>query len=185
MRSLSFIALAAFVSAAAAAGCGATEPVDPAGDTEMTFLLNGEPWTANTPTEAILTAYGLVVFADLRFDDRFPLRQGVGFSVPLSEWDGAGTYPTAFRFVDGTAYSGYVSESDGDAGIARYRPVGEAAERGGFEVTAYDEATVDIEGRFEGVFAVDPGDARVSRRELPDTLWVTEGRFRAVVEDRR
>ena len=57
--------------------------------------------------------------------------------------------------------------------------------RGGFEVTRYDAATGAIEGRFEGTFVVDSNYVRVTRRELPDTLRVTEGRFRAVVEDRR
>ena len=178
----SFRSLALVLLVAAVAGCGATDPADPAGDTEMTFLLNGERWTANTPAQAILTAYGLVVFAELRFDDRFPLRQSSGFALP---WRGTGIYPLAAYREGGRLQGAYVNESDGDATIALYTPVGEAAEQGGLEVTAYDEATGAIAGRFEGVFVVDPNYARVSRRELPDTLRVTEGRFRAVVEDRR
>ena len=68
------------VSAAVLAGCGATEPtdpvdpVDPTDDgTAFTFLLDGERWTANTPTRAILTGYGFSLFTELRFEDRFPL----------------------------------------------------------------------------------------------------------------
>ncbi|MDT7858169.1 hypothetical protein RQM47_16090 [Rubrivirga sp. S365] len=175
---LSALALAA----AALAGCGATEPVDPAPDTELSFALNGEPWTANTDVEAVLTEPGLVVFAELRFDDRFPLRQGIGFAVP---WRGTGVYPIIEHREGGRLQGGYVNEADGDATIALYEPVGGAAERGGFEVTRYDEATGAIEGRFAGVFVVDSNYVRVTRRELSDTLRVTDGHFRAVVEDRR
>lgn len=164
------------------AGCGATQPEDDIGETEFTFLLNGERWTANVPTQAILSGYGIVIFSTLEFNDRFPLRQAVGFGAA---WRGVGVYPIALRTEDGQVYSGYVNESDGDATIAHYRPVGASAEQSGFEITRYDETTGEVEGRFEGVFAVDPNYVRVTRRELPDTLRVTEGRFRAIVEDRR
>lgn len=177
-----FLALtgALAVSAAALVGCGATEPTD--GDTALTFLLNGQRWTSNIETQAILAKPGLVLFTELRFDDRFPLRQNVGFSVPASEWAGVGTYPIHPRFIGDDLYSAYIGESDGDATLAVYRPVGTG---GRLEVTRYDEATGEVEGRFEGVYAVDPNYARIPQRELPDTLRVTEGRFRAVIEDRR
>ena len=79
-------------------------------------------------------------------------------------------------------YSALLVESDGDATIAAYRPI---KDRGLLVVTQYDEETGEVEGRFEGVYAVDPDHVRISRRELPDTFRVTEGRFRTVVEDRR
>ncbi|MDT7858168.1 hypothetical protein RQM47_16085 [Rubrivirga sp. S365] len=102
--------IAALALAAALAGCGATEPVDPAPDTELSFLLNAERWTANTETRATLTDYGFQVFAELRFDDRFPLRQGIGFNVPASEWDGVGTYPIALRSIDDDVYETTIRE---------------------------------------------------------------------------
>lgn len=186
MHNALLLLLGAVAAAVAAlAGCGAAEPTDPAGQTGLSFLLNGERWTANTEVQAGLTGYGLQVFGQLRFDDRFPLRQQVGFSVPLSEWDGAGTYPTALRSVDDDVYVATIYELDGDALVASYKAVGASAERGGLEVVRYDPATGDIEGRFEGTFVVDADDRGQPLRELPDTLRVTDGRFRAVVEDRR
>ena len=173
------------LAVAVLAGCGTAEPSDPVGDAELAFLLNGERWTANTEAQAVLTDYGLVVFAELRFNDRFPYRQRIGFSVPAGEWGGVGTYPIARRSVNDLPYAAYVGELDGDAIIAGYDPTGPTAERGGFEVTRYDGATGEVEGQFEGTFVVDPSDLGQPLRELPDTLRVTEGRFRAVIEDRR
>lgn len=164
------------------AGCGATQPDDNIGETEFTFLLNGERWTASIPTRAVIVSSRLVVSSELLFSNRFPLRQAAGFAVP---WRGVGAYPISQRIEDGDTYTGYISESDGDATNALYLPTGPAAERGGFEVTRYDEVTGEIEGRFEGIFVVTPLYLQVKQRELPDTLRVTEGRFRAVLEDRR
>lgn len=170
------------LAAVTLAGCGATQPDDDIGETEFTFLLNGERWTANRPVRAVIVSTRLVVSTELHFDNRFPLLQAAGFAVP---WSGVGIYPIARRIEGSEVYTGYFNESDGDATIAVYRPVGPAAERGGFEVTRYDEVTGKIEGRFDGIFVVDSNYVRVTRRELPDTLRVTEGRFQAVVEDYR
>lgn len=180
------ISVLTLVATATLAGCGAAEPTDEVADeTALAFLLNGERWEATEETEAVLTDYGLVVFADRWLEGRFPLRQHVGFSVPAAEWDGVGSYPIARRTVGGAPYVASVIEADGDAIIAAYDAVGPAAERGGFEVTRYDADTGEVVGRFGGVFVVDPSDRGQPRRELPDTLRVTDGRFRAVVEDRR
>ena len=184
-RPLSTLLGLAVLTTAALVGCGATEPVDRDGPTELTFLLDGERWTANVGVQAGLTDYGFQVFSELRFDDRFPRRQHLGFSVPLGVWDGVGVYPIAGRYVGEEYYTALLKESDGDAGIASYYPVGAAAEVGGLEVTRYDEATGEVEGRFEGVFAVAPGSRDQTLRELPDTVRVTEGRFRAVLRGHR
>ena len=159
--------------------------MDPTGQTRLAFLLSDEEWTANTEVQSVLTDYGLVLFAELRFDDRFPLRQRIGFAVPATEWVGAGTYPIGSRSVDGVPYSAYVGELDGDAIIASYDPVSAESGRGGFEVTRYDETSGQVEGRFQGTFVVDPTDVGQPLRELPDTVRVSDGRFKAVVEDRR
>ena len=112
-----------------------------------------------------------------------PAYRGAGFSVPASAWDGVRRYPLDLgAAADGRRHAAYFVESDGDVSIAIYDPV----EGGGwFEVTRYEEATGAFEGRFEGVFAVRPYHAASPRRELPDTLRVTGGRFRTVVDDRR
>ena len=165
-----------------AAGCGSTDPVDPADEPGMTLRLNGELWASTGPALAPLSVVGLSVFAERWLDGRYPLYRGVGFRVPASAWAGAGRYPLESGADEGRR-TAYFVESDGDVSIALYWAVPEAG--GWVEVTRYDETTGALEGRFEGVFAVQPDHAASPRRELPDTLRVTEGRFRAVVDDRR
>ncbi len=152
----------------------------------FSFLLNGESWVPNTTVHAGLTGEKrLGVFSELRFEDRFPLRQVAGLSVPFA---GLGTYEIAERSVEGEFYSAYITEDDGDATIAFYRSTAHAlpdGSEGRIVVAEYDEATGAVAGTFRGVFVVDSSDVRQPRRELPDTLVVTEGVFRATVDDRR
>lgn len=179
----STIALLVVIALAAWSGCGATEPEEAAPNLDFSLVLNGERWNPTRGPQASLSDYGLSVFADRWLEDRFPLNQRVSFTIPASKWRGVGVYPLDFGVVDGIRVYAGMHESDGDAGIARYNPVGGSATREGFEVTRYDGGI--IEGRFEGVFVVDPSDAPKKARVLPDTLRVTDGRFRLVVNDRR
>lgn len=170
------------VIACVLAGCGATEPSDLAADGEISFLLNGEPWQPTDPPLAARSPFGYQVIASYWIDGRFPLHQRILFSVPGAEWAGVRRYPLDFGVDgDGSPQKSSFIEANGDEIVTRYEPL----PGGSFEVTRYDEATGEIEGRFEGVFAIDPDDKDATYRLLPDTLRVTEGRFRAVVEDRR
>ena len=163
------------------AACDAGEPAD-AADGEVSFLLNGEPWPADDPPYVDRTLYGYGVSALDWIEGRYPLYRTIYFIVPDAEWDGVGRYPLDFG-IDGrgSPQIGYFIEMNGDEIVTRYEPLA----GGELEVTRYDEATGEIEGRFEGVYVIDPGDTEATYRLLPDTLRVTEGRFRAVVEDRR
>ena len=77
-------------------------------------------------------------------------------------------------------HSAKLQEINGDAIIATYHPAAPAS--GGFEITSYDPATRVLEGTFEVTFVVDDGHRRNERRLLPDTVRVTDGRFRVTVE---
>jgi hypothetical protein len=163
-------------------GCSSTEPADPADAGEISFLLNGEPWPETTPTVVAQSLYGYEVTADHWIEGRFPLHRRISFVVPAAEWVGPQRYPLDFGLDDrGSPQSSAFTEMNGDEIVARYRPL----PGGAFEVTRYDEATREIAGRFEGVFVVDADDVDADYRLLPDTVRVTEGRFRAPVDDRR
>ena len=165
----------------AIAGCGSTEPTE-ATDGEISFLLNGEPWQPTAPPVIARSAYAYEIIADHWIDGRFPLHQGIYFVVPDAEWAGVQRYPLDFG-PDGRGgpQRGDFAEMNGDEIVSRYEPL----PGGGFEVTRYDEETGQIEGRFEGVYVIDPLDTASDLRRLPDTLRVTEGRFRGVVDDLR
>lgn len=183
MHSIVTTSLAAIaVALAALVGCGATEPVEPLAS-DLSFALDGERWTATTPVTATVSAYGYQLFAELRFEDRFPLRQSIHFSVSHGEWDGVGDYPLALRSADDDVYVSFVGEADGDATIANYYADADAP--GELRVTRYDPETGEVEGTFFGTFVVTDLYEGQPLRELPDTLRVTDGRFRATFEDRR
>lgn len=164
-------------------GCDAADPPLEDTDGTLAFTLNGTPWTHTTEPVATLTPYGFSLHAEWHSEALYPYRQSFSVSLTHVEWNGVGVYPIARRTVDGEPYLAFLNESDGDATIANYYPVEGAAGR--FEVTRFDAGTGAFEGRFAGTFAVDPNQRNQPLRALPDTLRVTDGRFRAVLEDRR
>ena len=163
-------------------GCGTAEPSDTVADGEISFLLNGEPWQPTDPPLVARSPYGYQVIASYWVDGRFPLHQRILFSVPEAEWAGVRRYPLDFGVDrDGSPRKSSFIEANGDEIVTRYEPL----PGGAFEVTRYDEATSEIEGRFEGVFVIAPDHTDATYRLLADTLRVTEGRFRGVLDDLR
>ncbi len=185
MHSASMLLFPLLALLLALAACD-SEPEEPAIEGEFSFLLDGTPWEANRPVRATLTEPNyLSVSGEHWIEDRFPLLRGIDFSLPF---EGPDIYPFAGDFSTGSFSGGLFAEQDGDAIIAFYYgtalPLPDGSE-GRIVVDEYNAATGAIAGTFRGVFVVDSTDVGHPRRELPDTLVVTEGVFRATVDDRR
>ena len=175
---LAFLAVVACVLTS----CSTSETSDVVAGGELLFMLNGEPWRPTDPPLIARNAYAYQLAADRWIDGQFPLHQGIYFVVPHAEWTGVGRYPLDFGPDSrGGPQRGDFAEMNGDEIVSRYEPL----PGGGFEVTRYDEETGEIEGRFDGVYVIGPLDVASDLRRLPDTLRVTEGRFRGMLDDRR
>jgi hypothetical protein len=176
--------LALLVPAALAFGCGAAgvgEAEPPESFVEAT--VNGSFWRAPASGDLHADRKVLVLGADsLNIADYY--RQSISFVIPFS---GEGRYSLKrSRLPDGMPeqvwiYGAIFNEVDYDATIAGY--AGVEAEGTGLHVTRYDADAGIVEGTFSAVLVLD-GEVseRAQRlRRYPDTVRVTDGRFRLVL----
>ena len=161
----------------ALAGCDSDEQPRP--ETELTFLLNGERWTNDQEVVAAALPFAFQLFTEDWLEGQFPLKHHVSFSLPALE---LGEHPITRRVIDGEVYNSAFYEIDGDAILARY--YADESEPGTLDIEAYEPTTGAISGSFFGTYVVAERERNDPDRRLPDTLRVTEGRFRAVVVSR-
>lgn len=161
----------------AAAGCDGQEVARPFYG-ESRFLLNGELWATSERTGMGASSVGddaLYLFTSSRISSPDGYTSN-GISIMLPDIV-AGSYP-AQQYVVGQALYGVVfREIDYDVRIGRWESIDPSDS---VFVTRFDPATNEVEGTFEGTFVAPPRPDLP--RTLPDTLRITDGYFRAIVQ---
>lgn len=116
----------------------------------------------------------------------FPYRLSLGFTLfPLNT-----VLDTTFTFTDDInnfdhAWA-YVAEADDDVAISLYLPVPDINNQLNIKTKFTEEGTEYLEGTFQVKLALDGdrGSSAHVKRKFSDTLYVTNGKFRLIPEDR-
>lgn len=169
-------------------GCGLTDtptPDIPVDDTLFfTGFVNGDAFAGVAPVSGISPGPDFSVSASDPAEQRYPYERSIYFSIPI---ESIGTYSlnrTTRISNEGTGsamfhlYGIGMQESYGDQVNSEFRPVVEEVNR--LVVTRYDGVGGYAEGTFEATLVVDFSSRS---RELPDTLRITDGRFRTRIRD--
>ena len=155
----------------------------------FSFNLNGEaffgePRAVTTTTDQ----FDQLVFSGVRLDSTKvpygPYLQRLVIGAILE--DGRRQYPIIRSFQQEPPYlaeGGFISERDGDAPIAQYNPIDSELNRLVIQ-KADSEFGPYIFGEFETIAVVEENVSEFGHRNrrLPDTLHITNGRFRILLE---
>lgn len=179
-------------------GCELFNSDDPPVPFELVFTaeINGEPYNgAKSPyggASAGMTMQGdysyLQVFAYQYSEELYPYNEYIGISMAYEE--GTTTYPTRrdTLYSNGeyliTTGGGY-AENDGDARISRYNTLGDDDGFITVEMEELGDGRTAVSGTFEMRLIVDSRADPYSHRVGQDTLHITNGEYRVLLDDRR
>ncbi len=130
----------------------------------------------------------LQVFGTQYSEENYPYNEFIGMSIIYVE--GATTYLTRQDTIqindEFTRYTGgSFAESDGDAQISWYRTAGDGEGFITVETDTIKNGQVILYGTFEMTVVVDSRADPFSRRADEDTLHITNGKYRLLLDDRR
>ena len=179
-------------------GCRLFNSDDPPVPFEPVFTaeINGEPYDGTKPpyggAQAVMTMQGdydfLTIFAYQYSEEWYPYNEYVGIHLIYEE--GTTTYPTRKDTVQiNEVYDlhpgGGYGENDGDAIISTYHTQGDDD---GFITVGMEElgdGRTVVFGTFEMRVIVSGRANQYSRRVGQDTLHITNGEYRVLLDDRR
>lgn len=128
----------------------------------------------------------LNLFAMQYDSTKWPYAERIGFSIHFnSEKSKYGVIRK--QEENGRSSGGYFTERDGDAIIARYEPIPDSVDTLTIQIGKDEEGRRFVTGTFAMTVVVDPGydDEHNNRyRQQPDTVRITNGEFRVLLEER-
>lgn len=149
--------------------------------------INGQPWSGEpraaftfTETDTILQ-----VFAT-RFDSvKYPYNNHISFTL---DYDPENTvYEVVRKYENSWIFGGAYYENDGDARIAVYEPIPTDSSYFTVKIKKIENGSELVTGAFAMTVVVDPDyDTAYNNqyRQQPDTVRITNGEFRVLLEER-
>lgn len=164
-------------------GCDLIREEPPPSEWFLTLTLNGESWAANRFYHASITEGGASLGGSSWDERADPYHQEL--AIAMDALTIGVQQPISWREVGPTLYGALFVESDGDAILGMSEAVEDGPVPSVATVTRFDTTAGVAEGTFQGTFVIDPIHANERYRQLPDTLVVTDGRFRLPILDTR
>lgn len=172
-------------------GCGVTEnEIPPEFESYFKAEINGESWSGDSPRAAftfIETDTLFQVFTSKYDSLLYPYQDKIGFSFFKTKEKSE--YSVLLEMDKHERITGsYYVEKDGDAVIAWYYPVDDSVNSFTVEFKTDEYERSYAEGAFALKVVVDPDYDRPNNnqyRQQPDTVLITNGEYKVLLEDGR